>query len=290
MPYFSYTQIQLGSVTFYTWGLMVGLAFLAGYWLVLKKTEKKGISKDKIFWLAVLIFLSSILGARLGSVFLFKISGLMFYGGLFGALIVSWFYLKKYKIDFLEIADLLAPSIALGIFIGRLGCFLIKDHLGTVTNLPWAILWPDGIMRHPVALYLSLNGLLIFLILWFLQDKLKKPGQLFIIFLLWYSVARFLLDNGVGRDQLVAVQTDGVKVLADIPSVSANGMGKWRCNGSYPCLVASPNIVLMNDRRPQHYTFSQIVDDIKTHPRLSPVIQRVSCLQMFSLLLCLLID
>jgi len=194
MLYFSFTQIQLGPITLYSWGLMVGLAFVVGYWLALREAKKKGIDQDKIFWLIVLVFISSIVGARLGSLFLYKINGLMFYGGLFGALIVGWWYLKKTKLDFWKIADLLAPSLALGIFIGRIGCFLINDHLGTVTNLPWAILWPDGILRHPISLYLSLNALILFLILWFLREKLQKPGQLFILFLTYYSLTCFLIE------------------------------------------------------------------------------------------------
>ncbi len=194
MPYFSFTQIQLGSITIYTWGFLVGLAFIIGYWLALKEAQRKGIDQNKIFWLAILIFLFSILGARLGYFFQFKVNGLMFYGGFFSTLIVSWFYLKKNKLDFLKIADTLTPSVALGIFIGRIGCFLIKDHPGTITSLPWAIQWSDGTLRHPVALYLLINGLIMFLVFWFLRNRLRKNGQLFILFLIWYSIIRFFLE------------------------------------------------------------------------------------------------
>jgi len=173
---------------------MVGLAFVTGYFLALREAKRKKINQNKIFWLAVLIFLGSILGARLGSLIFFKINGFMFYGGLFGALIVSWLYIKKNKLDFWKIVDTLAPSAAIGIFIGRIGCFLIKDHPGAATNLPWAIQWPDGILRHPVALYLSINGLILFLVIWLLRNKLQKPGQISVIFLAWYGLARFFLE------------------------------------------------------------------------------------------------
>ncbi len=133
--------------------------------------------------------------ARLGYFLQFGTNGLMFYGGLFGTLIISWFYIRKNKLNFLKIADTLMPSVALGLFIGRIGCFLIKDHPGTITNLPWAIQWPDGILRHPVALYLLINGLIMFLVFWFLRNRLQKHGQLFIIFLIWYSTVRFLLES-----------------------------------------------------------------------------------------------
>jgi len=167
MPYFTLTQFQIGSVILYSWGLMVGLAFVVGYFLTLWQAKKKGIDQNKIFILIILIFLGALAGARLSYLAQFGQiwdffqawpSGLTFYGGLIGALIVSWIWIKKTKMDFWKVADLFAPSLALGIFIGRIGCFLIKDHPGTETNLPWAIQWPDMISRHPVALYLSING------------------------------------------------------------------------------------------------------------------------------------
>jgi len=83
------------------------------------------------------------------------------------------------------------------------------------------------------------------------------------------KVARFLLDNQVAKNDLVCVQTDGVRVTKDIPPLTANGMGKWRCNGAFPTLVASPNIVLARDKRPQHYTHDMIVNEIKAHPNQS---------------------
>jgi phosphatidylglycerol:prolipoprotein diacylglycerol transferase len=208
IPYFSYTQIHLGPITLYAWGLFLGLAFLISFWLALKEAGRKEIDQKKIFWLIIFVFLGGLVGSRLayllqfpeyylshpGEIFQVWAGGLMFYGGLLGALIVGWFYIRKNRLNFWPIADALAPAIALGIFIGRIGCSLINDHQGAVTNLPWAILWPDGILRHPVAEYLALNGLIMFMVLWLLRTRLKKPGQLFIIFLLWYNISRFLLD------------------------------------------------------------------------------------------------
>ncbi len=218
MPYFSYTQIQIGSITLYPWGFFLGLAFLIGSWLVFKEAAKKGINQRKVFWLIIFIFLGAILGSRLAYIFQFPkyyfshleeifhiwAGGLMLYGGLFASLIAGWIYIKKNKLNFWLIADVLTPSIALGIFIGRIGCSLINDHQGAVTNLPWGILWPDGIIRHPVAEYLALNALIMFLVLWFLRTKLKKPGSLFIIFLFWHCLARFFLDFTRATDTFLA--------------------------------------------------------------------------------------
>jgi hypothetical protein len=80
------------------------------------------------------------------------------------------------------------------------------------------------------------------------------------------KVARWLLDNDVQKQELVCAQTDGCRVTKAIPPPATNGMGKWRCNGAFPTLVASPNIVLAQDRKPQHYTYDMIVDEIKARP------------------------
>lgn len=207
MPYFSYLQIDLGLVILYTWGLFLGLAFFIGFFLFSRGVTKKNLTREKIFWLAIFILSTGIVSARLFyviqfpyyfyhpmKIFEFSNGGLTIYGGLIGGLIAGWLYTRKNKLDFWQLADILAPIVALGIFIIRIGCFLVNDHQGSITNLFWAIEWPDGELRHPVALYLSLNGLVMFWALSFLRDKLKRSGQLFIVFLFYYSVSRFVLD------------------------------------------------------------------------------------------------
>ncbi len=207
IPYRVYDKITLGPITIYTWGLMVGIAFIVGLFLALKEAKRKGVEADKIINLAILILIGSFLGAR--SVYIFQYldyylanpldilkvwqGGVVFYGGLGGALLFGWFYIKKSKLNFWEVADIVAPATALGIFIGRIGCSLINDHIGSITALPWGIKYIDGALRHPVAEYLSLSGLILFFFLWMIRRKIKKVGMLFLIFLLWYSLARFFL-------------------------------------------------------------------------------------------------
>jgi phosphatidylglycerol:prolipoprotein diacylglycerol transferase len=209
IPFFSYTQIELGSVIIYSWGLLLALAFLFGSLFFLYLAKKENFSENKILALSVLIVASGILGSRLGYVLQFPFyyfsnplealslwqGGLMFYGGLVLAVLSGLIYIKKQKLDAWKIADILAPAAGLSIFIGRIGCFLIKDHPGAVTSLSWGILWPDGVIRHPVALYLSLNGLLIFLVFfWLYKKQIFQKGNLFILFIIWYNISRFLLD------------------------------------------------------------------------------------------------
>lgn len=208
IPYWVYDKITIGPVTIYTWGLMIGLAFIVGLFVALKEAKRKQIDSDKIINLAILVLIGSFLGARLVYIFqyldyylanpldIFKVwqGGVVFYGGLGGAFLFGWLYIKKCKLSFWQIADIIAPAVAIGIFIGRIGCCLINDHIGTVVSLPWSIRYIDGTLRHPVAEYLSLNGLILFLFLWAIRKKIKQVGMLFLIFLLWYGATRFFLD------------------------------------------------------------------------------------------------
>ncbi len=202
IPYFVFDHIVIGPIKLYTWGLFVGLAFSAGYLFVLYRAKAKNIEISKIIGLTLAIFFGAAVGSRLlfllqaPKEFLADVSllwrinqgGLMLWGGILGAILFGWLYIKyshgRIRIaeaqgaearfshaNFWQMADLATPAIALGIAIGRIGCFLINDHQGSPTNLPWGILWPDGISRHPVALYELLAAFALFVIFWWWQRK-----------------------------------------------------------------------------------------------------------------------
>lgn len=207
IPYFSLEKIG----PFYTWGVFLALGFLAPFAFVLKRAKEKELNTKVLLNIFIWIVVGSLIGMRLGYVFQFPAiyllkpleilklwdGGLTFYGGLIGGIIGAVFYSKYAKIDkkeFFTIADLVVLYLPLGIIAGRIGCFLINDHQGSLTTLPWGIVWPDGVIRHPVALYLIINGGMIFLILRIFEKKFKKPGSLFLLFLFLYSFTRFFLD------------------------------------------------------------------------------------------------
>lgn len=211
MPYFRFDKIQIGPITFYVWGIFLALAFLYGLFFVLKEAKKKKINTEIIANSFSWLIIGAVVGARLGYVFQFseyyfskpieiiKIweGGLTLYGGLFGMLICGLIYAKAAKISrqtFLEILDIIALVAPISFAIGRIGCSLINDHKGTETSLAWGIVWPDGVIRHPVAEYLIISALILYFILRFLKPKLKRPGQLFLAFLFLYSFSRFFLD------------------------------------------------------------------------------------------------
>ncbi len=221
MPYFSFDKIQIGPITLYTWGIFLASAFLVAFFLILRKVKKQKIDPDIVYNSFSWIILGAIIGGRLGYVFQFpkdyfsqpleilKIweGGLTFHGGLFGALIAVIIYAKFAKVSqrlFFQVADLIALVFPISIAICRIGCSLINDHQGAETSLPWVIIWPDGVVRHPVAEYLIISALILFFVLRFLKPKLKEPGQLFFAFLLLYSISRFFLDFTRSTDILLS--------------------------------------------------------------------------------------
>jgi len=208
IPYFLLDIIHLGFFTIYVWGLFAGLAFVAALYIALKEANRKNISQDTILDLAILIMVGGVIGARLAYVIenwsdysgnltrIFQASegGLMFYGGLAGAFLAAAAYIKFKKLAFWKISDALAPSLAIGEFIGRIGCALADLHIGSLTSLPWGQAYMDSSIRHPIGIYTALNGLVMFGVLWALRLRLKADGALFLFAILWYSGTRFFLD------------------------------------------------------------------------------------------------
>jgi len=205
----------IGPFQLYTWGIFVALAFLIGLILAVSQAGKVKIEINKLITLAILVYLGAMVGARLFFIlqwpvdflnnplefFKFPQGGLMFYGGLLGGILAGFLYMRKWG-NRRVLIDSLIPIVALSMAVARIGCFLTNDHQGAVTSLFWAIKWPDGVLRHPVALYLVLFDLALAGLLFLFRKRTHKPGQVtstssgqvFLMFLILYSVGRFLLD------------------------------------------------------------------------------------------------
>ncbi len=208
IPYYILSTIHIGPLTFHTWGLFAGLAFTVALFIALKEARRVNIGENNIFDLAILVLAGGVIGARVAyvlenwnyfrqnraEIFSFQEGGLMFFGGALVALFLVGVYAKWKKLNIRSIIDALVPSFAIGEFIGRIGCALSDLHLGAKTALPWAQEYLDGSARHPIAIYMSLNGLAMFIVFWFLRKKVKIKGALFLFFILWYSGIRFFLD------------------------------------------------------------------------------------------------
>jgi phosphatidylglycerol:prolipoprotein diacylglycerol transferase len=237
---------RVGPLVVNSYGLMLALAFIVGIFLALKKAEKRGIDNNTIINLAFVVMVSAIVGSRLFYVLFhleeFKgrwlytflpiqpdgsigLGGLIFLGGFLGAILSGAIYIQKKGLSFWKVVDSVAPSLALGLFFGRIGCFLNGCCFGKTCSLPWAVTFPPnsaagyqmaGVAIHPTQLYSSAYGLLIFIILMLLDRKKHYDGFLFAIFLMLYGVSRFTVDffrfyesqmfliDGIGFNQILS--------------------------------------------------------------------------------------
>jgi phosphatidylglycerol:prolipoprotein diacylglycerol transferase len=224
---------KIGPLTVYSYGLMLGIAFITASWILTKEVERKKLNPNIATEITILAIIFGIVGAKLFHLFenfdafledpigmAFSPGGLTFFGGLILAVFAIWIYTKRKKIPFLFIADAAAPALALAYGIGRIGCHLAGDgDYGIPTDLPWgtnyengtvppsvmfqgheiAKNYPNGIVPndtplHPTSVYEFLMGAVIFLILWKLRKKDWIHGKLFMFYLIFTAIARFSIE------------------------------------------------------------------------------------------------
>ena len=122
-----------------------------------------------------------------------------FHGGLIGIILVSIYFAKKNKHNVFKYLDIIAIVAPIGIFFGRIANFINSELYGIETTLPWAVkfIQVDNLFRHPSQLYEAFfEGLILFLILIYFRNKqfMKIPGIISGLFLIFYSVFRFIIE------------------------------------------------------------------------------------------------
>lgn len=212
---------HLGTLPIRWYGLMMATAFFAGLWTATRRARATAISTDTIADLTLWLMAGSILGARIvyvttywnqefanqpfSEVFMIQHGGLVFYGGLLGAISVGGGYLRWKKLPFWQVADIMAPSIALGSVFGRIGCLLNGCCYGRVCSLPWAITFtnpqahelsgtPLQTPLHPTELYDALLNLLLYLGLAWGFRRRRFDGQIFALYLVGYAICRSTVE------------------------------------------------------------------------------------------------
>ena len=152
-------------------------------------------------------------------------SGLVFYGGLIGSCIGTIIYAWKNKLPLWKIADVMAPSVALGHGFGRIGCLMTGCCYGKPTDLPWAIHFPKdhatgGIGVHPTQIYESALNFTFFAVLIWLHRRKKFDGQVFCVYLIGYAILRAVVESFRGDYKISTVggltpgQGTGIVILA----------------------------------------------------------------------------
>jgi phosphatidylglycerol:prolipoprotein diacylglycerol transferase len=209
--------LKFHGLELHSYGLLLAIAFLIGIQLLLKRGRKRGLAEEKLSTLSLLLLVFAIVGGRglfvlthwsdyardPAGVFRIWEGGLMLYGGYFLAIAGGIWYARRAELPVWRVADAAAPSMALGIAIGRLGCFMNGCCFGMPTNLPWGIRFPAGSYSnfvfpgeplHPAQIYLAISGGALFLLLMAWDRKPRFDGWLFWTYVGLDAVLRFLID------------------------------------------------------------------------------------------------
>jgi len=210
---------KFGDISVYSYGLMLSLAFLAAIYAAARRARSININSQVILDLGLVVILSGIIGARIFFILLnldFYINnpaqiirldkgGLAVFGGVLFSMVTVSVFCRIRKINVWDIADVIAPSLALGQAIGRIGCFLNGCCYGKAACCFPGVIFPgDDVYRIPTQIYSSAGLLAIFVFLIWLRAKKKFDGHLFSVYLMSYSLFRCFMDNFRG-DELVRV-------------------------------------------------------------------------------------
>lgn len=220
IPYFTWTSIQFGPLTLHVWGLFAAIGVVAGIMFATREAGRKGLDAAAFESLAFGAVVWAFVGARLGHVLFYAPAyyaahpieilmvwkgGLSSFGGFIGAALAFFLTIRKRKLSLLPTADALVKALPLGLGCGRIGCFLIHDHPGTLAygaGKWFAVNYPGG-ARYDLGLLLGVFDWLMFGVFLLLMRKPRpapdgagprKDGFYFALFMLVYGPVRFGLD------------------------------------------------------------------------------------------------
>ena len=198
-------------------GVMAALGFAVGLWLASRRGRSEGVGAEAVLDLGPWLIVGAIVGARAlfvatnwreefaGRPFIEVLrvwhGGLVYYGGLVGASLGCVLYARRKGLRLWKLADILAPSIALGQVFGRVGCLLNGCCYGRACHLPWAIRFPEGngmgapsVPVHPTEIYEAVLDLGLYAALAWVYRRKKFDGQIFGLYLVGYAVLRWLVE------------------------------------------------------------------------------------------------
>lgn len=209
IPFIASQTYSIFGLHLQTWGTLVALGFLTGTWVAWRRAKARGLDPERVLDIAFWIFIASFIGARLFHVVFYEPSyylahpwealdprkpGWAIFGGFIGAAIAFFAYTRAHALHWMEYADVLIWGLPWGCGVGRIGCFLIHDHPGTLTHFVLGVNYPDGTTRHDLGLYLSLVGFATGGLFLFLNRKPRAPGFWFGAYMMIEGLVRFTLD------------------------------------------------------------------------------------------------
>ncbi len=213
-PEISPVIFSIGPLQLRWYGTMYLLGFAVGYLVMRKLTEKREgkFKGDVLLDFLGYVALGLVVGGRLGYVIFYNIDyylqrpweivalwkgGLSFHGGFLGVILTGIWFSRRRGIPFYEMADTAVVPLPIGLGLGRIGNFINGELFGRPTQVPWCMVFPNGgpQCRHPSQLYEALlEGLVLFLVIWTVGKKSKRPGAPFWTFVALYGVTRFFVE------------------------------------------------------------------------------------------------
>lgn len=257
-PQFDPIALAIGPVALHWYGLMYAVAFLSFVAVGKRQVARMAAwpppvgerwqrhdPDDMLVW----GMLGVVLGGRLGYVLFYQPAfyaehpaqivavwqgGMSFHGGLIGVLLALAWYARRRELAFFQVMDFVAPCVPLGLAAGRLGNFINGELWGRVADpsLPWAMVFPqvDSQPRHPSQLYqMALEGVLLFVVLWWFAWRPRPVGQVSAVFLMGYGVLRFVAEYFREPDSYLGLLSLGLSMgqWLSLPMVVAGAM-LWR--------------------------------------------------------------
>ena len=225
---------SLGGFEVMWYGVLIAIGIVCAFFVIYYRAPKyHGISTDRTFNLVIIILITALLGARVyyvvfewdyygahpSEILNFRAGGLAIHGGLIFGCLMAALLARIYHEKFFNIVDLFFVGIPLGQAIGRWGNFFNSEAHGTHTDLPWAVI-VNGDTVQPTFLYESIWCVILFFILWRVDNKRKFNGQIFFLYCMLYSVERYFVE-GLRTDSLMVHFPWGVYRQAQVLSVIA---------------------------------------------------------------------
>jgi phosphatidylglycerol:prolipoprotein diacylglycerol transferase len=229
--------LQLGPFHLRSYGLMLAVAFLVGTFVSLREARRLELDEDKVLSVILVVLVCSILGARAlyvmehvqqfrrewGSVLALWQGGLTLYGGVVAGTAAAFYSARHWGLPVWRVLDALTPAMALGVFFGRIGCFLNGCCYGRPTQLPWGVVFPadsfagvefGNVPVHPSQLYFAGAGLLLFAVVWLARRRVRTPGVLTWSFLALFALSRIPLDlTRAYEPEALALELGGVELV-----------------------------------------------------------------------------
>ena len=208
--------LRIGSWELRSYGVFVAIALLIGLWWSTREGERRGFSRGVITDFAAATMIAGFIGARLyyvlfsepqayrahpWEIFAVWHGGLAMHGGLLAGLMFAVWYVRRHRLSFLRLGDVVAPGLILGQTVGQIACLLNGDTYGKPTTLPWALTFTDqhalaplGVPLHPIQIYELLAYAVVFGIVYRVARAHVADGTTLATYAIAYGVARFGME------------------------------------------------------------------------------------------------